>query len=112
MKNLAFEEFHISIDNFTPPHLFQCTQIGENVLLFDGVNFPRKTIIDANDKRFEEFVCERNISLPNYNQDLPENHFLNNNNTFVICHADLHSVGFRPTFPFQRPTKLHSVGFV
>ena len=50
MKNLAFEEFHISIDYFTPPHLFQCTQIGDNVLLFD---FPRRTIIDANEKSLE-----------------------------------------------------------
>ena len=41
MKNLPFEEFHISIDYFTPPPFFQCTQIGENFLLFDGVNIPK-----------------------------------------------------------------------
>ena len=86
MKNLDFEEFQISIDNFTPS-----TQISENVLIFDAVNFQRKTIIDANEKTFEEFVCERNISLPNHNQDLPENHYHKGGSQ--ICPADLHSVG-------------------
>ena len=53
-------QYCILIDSFTPHHLFQFTRIGENVLLFDGVNFLRKEIIV---KESIKDYCERDSLL-------------------------------------------------